>query len=152
MANPNDSLLSSDAPAFADGDLEDYAHETRVVRPAAVDEPGGGPAGDIKVDALPANVRPRLEIVAGPNSGKVYIVNKPLLIIGRVPDVADIVLRDEATSRHHAAIGYRAGQFLLYDMGSSNGTFLAGEKVTAAPLRHGSEISVGNSIIIFWMS
>ena len=49
--------------------------------------------------------------------------------IGRALD-NDIVIGDASVSRHHASIEYRNGGFLLRDLGSHNGTWIGGQRVT----------------------
>lgn len=61
--------------------------------------------------------------------------------IGRTPN-NDIVIDDESVSRFHAVIGLdeKSGQWSLSDMGSSNGTFVRGERITPeAPFALGDE-------------
>jgi pSer/pThr/pTyr-binding forkhead associated (FHA) protein len=50
----------------------------------------------------------------------------PLLetnLVGRAPDNS-IILRDDTVSARHARINYTAGQWILEDLGSKNGTFV----------------------------
>jgi ABC transport system ATP-binding/permease protein len=57
---------------------------------------------------------------------------KPVLTIGRAPD-NDIVLDAPGVSRHHATLTYsNGGQPAIADAGSTNGTFVNGEPLTAA--------------------
>lgn len=51
-------------------------------------------------------------------------------ILGRSED-CDIVLKSDIASRRHASIVLKAGDLILNDEGSSNGTFLNGEKLSA---------------------
>ncbi|MBB6521533.1 FHA domain-containing protein [Pseudoteredinibacter isoporae] len=51
-------------------------------------------------------------------------------ILGRSED-CDIVLKSDIASRRHASIELKAGDLILNDEGSSNGTFLNGEKLSA---------------------
>ncbi|GAA6152603.1 FHA domain-containing protein [Pseudoteredinibacter isoporae] len=51
-------------------------------------------------------------------------------ILGRSDD-CDIVLKSDIASRRHAAIELKEGDLVLSDQGSSNGTFLNGEKLSA---------------------
>ena len=54
---------------------------------------------------------------------------KDTITIGRSPD-NDIVLDDQRVSRHHARLVRQNGHFILTDLGSSNGTWLYGERIS----------------------
>jgi hypothetical protein len=58
----------------------------------------------------------------------------------------DIVIRDARVSRAHAELSFERGFFVIRDLGSSNGTFVNGREVKAAPLTEGAEIRVGNTV------
>ncbi len=68
--------------------------------------------------------------------------------IGRATD-NDIVLGDSSVSRHHAAIEASNGSFRLRDLGSQNGTFVRGERVSEAPLKNGDPVRVGDASFTF---
>ena len=57
------------------------------------------------------------------------------LRIGRAED-NDIVVADPAVSRHHAELRNVGGQYHLVDLGSNNGTFVNGQRITAAPVSY----------------
>jgi adenylate cyclase len=62
-------------------------------------------------------------------------------IIGRSPE-CQIVIADPRVSRRHAMVRKQDGGFYLFDLGSFNGSYLNGSRVTAArQLRHGDVIS-----------
>lgn len=137
------------------GTFKQIALETRIVTVeelAADQQLRNAKESKIQVDPLPPNLAARLEVVRGRSSGLIYSIEKPLVIIGRVDDVADVVINDTAASRHHAAIAYYAKHFSIYDMGSSNGTFVGKKQVTHQRLEHGSEVRIGKTVIIFWVS
>jgi len=68
--------------------------------------------------------------------------------IGRATD-NDIVLGDSSVSRHHAAIESTNGTFRMRDLGSQNGTFVRGERVSEAPLNNGDPVRVGDASFTF---
>ncbi len=70
--------------------------------------------------------------------------------IGRAAD-ADVSLTSDGTaSRLHSAIERYPGGWVLRDLGSTNGTFLNGDRlVTDHPLKAGDEIRVGASVFVF---
>ena len=68
------------------------------------------------------------------------------IIIGRSSEL-DMVLVEDMVSRKHAKISTQGGEVYIEDMGSTNGTFVNGEKVTRGRLAEGDRILVGTSII-----
>ena len=139
------------APGDDESDHPDFTNETRMMSLADL---GGdelpAPAGTIRVDPLPKGLRAQVEITQGARRGSIFTIRKPLVMLGRVQDVVDIVILDDAASRHHAAIGYRDGGFVLYDMGSTNGTVVEGKRVSSCPLSHGSQFQIGETVLTFW--
>ena len=60
------------------------------------------------------------------------------------------VLPDERVSRRHARILAVSGEYILIDLGSSNGTFLNGQRVTGpVMLQHGDVIQLGGTLMVF---
>lgn len=68
------------------------------------------------------------------------------IIIGRSSDL-DMVLVEDMVSRRHAKIETAAGDVYIEDLGSTNGTFVNGEKIQRSRLQEGDRILVGTSII-----
>ena len=82
----------------------------------------------------------RLVMRTGPNPGKAFELNQSILTIGR--DVANtIVINDAEISRKHARILSQAGGFVIEDTGSTNGTYINGQRLMGpasfAPRRNG---------------
>jgi hypothetical protein len=71
-----------------------------------------------------------------------------LLTIGRGLS-NDIILEDARVSRHHAQLRYKTRRFWVTDLGSTNGTFVNGERVNEAPLRDGDTVSLGGLEMTF---
>jgi len=70
-------------------------------------------------------------------------------VIGRDPD-AEIYFEGVGVSRRHACIELRDGAAVLRDLGSKNGTFLDGARVTSPTLLHdGVEIRLGAILTVF---
>lgn len=70
-------------------------------------------------------------------------------IIGRAPDVA-IWIDAPGVSRHHARILLEGSNAAVEDLGSKNGTYLRGERITAsAALTDGDQIRLGAVVITF---
>lgn len=71
------------------------------------------------------------------------------LTLGRSADCA-LQLPAASASRRHASVAWRDGAVVLRDLGSTNGTFLNGERVTdEATLRSGDKIRIGGLEILF---
>lgn len=68
--------------------------------------------------------------------------------IGRSPS-NEITLKEPKVSRKHAEIQCVGGKYVILDLESSNGTFVAGKKVTEQVLQPGDEIIIGNAKMIF---
>ena len=70
------------------------------------------------------------------------------VLIGRDPQ-NDVVLDDRRVSRKHAEIRLRLGRYTLYDLQSTNGTYVNGRRVAEKVLDDGDAISVGGLEITF---
>lgn len=68
------------------------------------------------------------------------------ITIGRASEL-DMVLIEDMVSRRHAKIHTADGQVVITDIGSTNGTFVNGEKVKRARLKEGDRVLIGTSII-----
>ncbi len=68
--------------------------------------------------------------------------------IGRAVD-NDIVLEALGVSRHHARILWESERYLLLDLGSTNGSFVSGKRVTRHPLSGGEQLSFGGARFTF---
>ena len=93
-------------------------------------------------------VRARAEIVHSDGRRTVYEINAPLTRIGRAAD-NHIITDDDRVSSHHAEITSGRKGFSIRDLGSANGTFLCGERVTDSVLYAGDEIKIGSTRIVF---
>ena len=69
-------------------------------------------------------------------------------VIGRAPD-ATIPFDVEGVSRHHARVVVSPDGVVLEDLGSKNGTYLRGKRITSAPLSDGDEIQIGKARLTF---
>jgi len=67
--------------------------------------------------------------------------------IGRSPD-AEFIVEAALVSRLHCQFSATADTLQVKDLGSTNGTFLNGKRVTAAELREGDRLSVGRLELI----
>jgi hypothetical protein len=82
----------------------------------------------------------------GPGRGHAYKV-KEGYVVGRMD--GDIALDDPKVSSRHAKFTIEEGQFVLWDFGSRNGTFVNGNRIrSATPLKENDEIKFGNTIFV----
>ncbi|MDQ3266506.1 MAG: DUF4388 domain-containing protein [Myxococcota bacterium] len=68
------------------------------------------------------------------------------IVIGRSSEL-DMVLVEDMVSRKHAKITVSPGKITIEDLGSTNGTFVNGEKVKQSRLKEGDRILIGTSIL-----
>jgi hypothetical protein len=81
--------------------------------------------------------------------GRIHRLAGPVTVIGRSTD-ADIVLDDAGVSRKHAEVRVMDdGRARVIDLGSTNGTYVDGERVHAGNLTEGSTITVGRTRIVY---
>jgi diguanylate cyclase (GGDEF)-like protein len=106
-----------------------------------------GDRPSLAADASTEKDRFLLTVLTGPAKGSVFKLNKEIVSIGRSED-ADVALPDPSLSRIHARF-LRAGRgagsgYLIEDCDSTNGTFVAGERVhKPTPLEDGVRLGLG---------
>ena len=88
----------------------------------------------------------RLTIKTGTDSGKVVQLSQAELVIGRSAP-AGLIINHPEVSRRHARLTFQQGNYLLEDLGSSNGTFVNGQQIRGAQvLENGAEIQLGSQV------
>jgi pSer/pThr/pTyr-binding forkhead associated (FHA) protein len=88
----------------------------------------------------------QLVMRSGPTPGKVFPLESSDLTIGR-DTTNDIVINDAEVSRKHARLFLQGGGFVLEDLGSTNGTFVNGQRLMGPHgLRPGELIMLGENI------
>lgn len=95
--------------------------------------------------------RPSANLVVrqGTQAGMSFPILGNQVIIGREEGV-DIVLQDPESSRRHSFISWQSGQFVIEDLGSTNGTFINGVQITSPQvLNLGDSIGIGQTILVF---
>lgn len=92
---------------------------------------------------------PMMTLIMDRKPVNVYETAKPVIRIGRDPAM-DIAIDNIGVSREQAEIWLEGGTWKVRDLGSSNGTFLNGERLTDAQLlRPGDEIAFGKFSLLF---
>ena len=89
-----------------------------------------------------------LTVLRGENVGALYALDGEDMVIGRSTEVA-VPLPDSSLSRMHARIVRAGSVFTIEDLGSTNGTFVDGDRVSAPrKLEDGSRIHLGSRTVL----
>ncbi len=89
------------------------------------------------------SVRGELHLLSG-NGGGVFILEEPRFTIGRGPQNS-LCLPDAAVSRYHAQIVRLGRDFLLQDLGSTNGSYVNGVRVSEQLLNNDDNLQFGKA-------
>lgn len=90
----------------------------------------------------------RLVVRRGPQPNQIYEITKDVTTLGR--DITnDIVINDREASRHHLRLVRSGGNVTIEDLGSTNGTFVNGKRVSGVtPLQNGDMIGLGETVTL----
>jgi hypothetical protein len=89
----------------------------------------------------------RLLVTAGGLAGTSIGLSDQQITIGRAND-ATLVLNDDYASTRHARLFPQDGQWIVEDLGSTNGTYLDRQKVTQpTPVPPGVPIRIGKTVL-----
>ncbi len=90
-----------------------------------------------------------LTVIEGMDKGKTYELGEQgVFSLGRSSE-NDFVLDDDSVSRSHAKIEMRDGRYVVHDLASANGTFVADERVDVADIVNGVTIRLGDEVLSF---
>ncbi len=95
---------------------------------------------------LPEGVRLSLACISGPDSGRIFEVDRPRVVIGRAN--ADIIVSDIQCSRQHAAIEVQDEHVFLVDLGSTNGTYVYDQRIGRTELENRTEFEIGTTTLM----
>jgi hypothetical protein len=88
-----------------------------------------------------------LRFISGKYQGGEYpLPGEKEIVIGRGGEL-DIVLVEDMVSRKHAKITTQGDKIIIQDLGSTNGTFVNGEKIKRMRLKEGDRVLIGTSIL-----
>ena len=88
-----------------------------------------------------------LRFISGKYQGGEYpLADGQEIVVGRSSEL-DMVLVEEMVSRKHARITLNDGVISIEDLGSTNGTFVNGEKVERGTLKEGDRVLIGTNIL-----
>lgn len=88
-----------------------------------------------------------VEVIAGPDRGTSFKMESPTMIVGKGFD-ADMRLSDEGVSRRHLQISSTPQGLVLRDLGSRNGTFVGGCRVTEGTVVDDVTLHVGETTLM----
>ena len=93
-------------------------------------------------------MRVTLRVLAGPYSGREFTFDQhDTFLIGRSDSAHLYLPEDKFFSRHHCLLEIAPPRCFLRDLGSTNGTFVNGQKVPEAHLRSGDRIQGGQTVL-----
>jgi len=91
---------------------------------------------------------PTLFVIRGTDQGRRFELTEPTVRLGRDAS-SDILIRDNEVSRHHAEFRRVENDYVISDLGSSNGTFVGGQRVRQHELHSGDQIQVGGTLMLY---
>ncbi len=87
---------------------------------------------------------------SGPTPGATYSLEGDQLVIGR-DSSSNIAINDAEVSRKHARLNFQGGKYVIEDLGSTNGTFVNGQRLASAVvLKSGDVVSLGEQIVLMY--
>jgi len=96
-------------------------------------------------------MNPSLSGISGPFQGTTLALTSSEVSIGR--DASNqLWIPDPALSRRHCLLTRKGEEFAIRDLQSLNGTFVNGMSVDELQLRHGDQIRVGGSVLVFLLT
>ena len=105
------------------------------------------------ITAVIGNGIGKLIVTNGPQEGNDIPLMLDTVTVGRATTKADweVCLQDPSVSRPHARLEYRDHAWILYDLGSSNGTLVNGNAVNekGRVVKDGDVLTFGGSVSIF---
>jgi Protein of unknown function (DUF3662)/FHA domain len=119
--------------------------ETRAMSPEEARELARHTANAPQPETIP----PAWLTLYRPTRGQPMQITKPVVHIGRHL-TNDVIVNDKRVSRYHAEIRYERGQFVVYDLGSTNGVGINGVLTRQpVPLKNNDIVSVGSHDFVF---
>jgi hypothetical protein len=87
---------------------------------------------------------------SGPTPGVTFSLEGDQLTIGRDSSNA-VSINDAEVSRKHARLSFQGGKYVIEDLGSTNGTFVNGQRlVSPVVLKSGDVVSLGEQIVLMY--
>jgi len=89
-----------------------------------------------------------LHMMQGPGAPRLFVLGHRETILGRSSQV-DIQIDAFDLSRMHASIHREDGEYRILDLDSRNGVYLNGIRIHSAVLRHGDNVQLGLTILVY---
>ncbi|MGH2739301.1 MAG: FhaA domain-containing protein [Actinomycetota bacterium] len=116
-----------------------------LVKTEITEETGGPPPPEL---ALTGEKQPALVLLRDGKPDKEYPISGNRAVIGRIVG-SEVQIDDPGASRRHAEIRREGNEFVLADLGSTNGTLLNDSEITEETLRDGDRITIGATTLEF---
>ena len=128
------------------------SRQRRVPRPPPMTQPGAPVPG---VAPTPAPIAPPggpvLIVMSGPEAGRQIPLHHGFAL-GKAPDNHLSLAHDGTASGHHAQITFDGAAWVLTDLGSTNGSFANGNRITTVRLFPGMTLRLGSTDLRFWQA
>ncbi len=93
----------------------------------------------------------RLVMDQGSQAGRTFPLDRDVITLGREPS-STIPIGEIQVSRQHARITRRGGQWVIEDLGSTNGTFVNGMRLSGPhPLANGDVIGISDAVTLTFL-
>jgi pSer/pThr/pTyr-binding forkhead associated (FHA) protein len=144
---PRLELERSVAGVAAEDRDESFVASAPATAAPVAEAPSAAPLRPERVEGPPPGAPifkgpiPEVHLFLGEKQMGTFSLSKGELTIGRNPG-NDILIENVGVSRRHAVIKWTGDHAIVEDMGSANGTFVNGQKITSRPLQDGDEILV----------
>ena len=89
-----------------------------------------------------------LIVIYGEDIGRRIQVGTEPMLIGRAAK-CEVMIDQESVSRNHCRLRFDGRNFLVRDLGSTNGTYVNDDLIDETRLRHGDQLKVGRTILKF---
>ncbi|HEV2344336.1 MAG TPA: FHA domain-containing protein [Actinocrinis sp.] len=120
----------------------------RAVRPAGRPVSGGVPLGQTAARPRRGGAPTRLHVTAGSLAGTSVPLGTQQITLGRAHDSTIVLDDDFASSRHARVFPDPSGQWVVEDLGSTNGTYLDRTKINGpTPVPAGVPIRIGKTVL-----
>ena len=139
LVGPPEVEIQTD-PSLKQGDFQ--------CRPLLVEDPAAGQPGEQAEASRPDARDGELILLEEGRPSKAFRLSKERVIIGRLAE-SDIVLDDPGASRRHAEVRRQDGEFVIADLGSTNGTMVNESTVGERTLEEGDRITIGRTVLEF---
>ena len=122
--------------------------------------PGRGPTAPAGLDKMlevvadgpnPGAPQSFLLVISGAEPGRLHVLDRPEMVIGR-SKYADIRISERAMSQQHAKLVRVGDRHRIYDLGSTNGTYVNDQRVEQVDLKVGDVVRTGETVFTYMSS